>query len=209
MLERVRAVGVPTPCVYACDATRDRVPFAWQALERIPAPDLNHWFKLGGFDVPKVAFDIGAAVARWQQIVLPGFGVLDESLQGCHAKYEDYFCLRLDAHLAFLVSRGFLAQQQSDEILAEIERHRALLDLKTGCLVHKDLALWNILGKTDRIAAFIDFDDAISGDPWMISHCSPAFMVTLFCGVPLRAIRVCADCRKITCGAFGCICCAT
>lgn len=165
VLERVRAVGVPTPRVHACDASRSRVPFAWQALERIPAPDLNHWFKLGSLDVPKVAFDIGAAVARWQQIVLPGFGVLDESLQGYHATYEDYFCLRLGAHLAFLVSRGFLTQQQSDEILAEIEAHRALLDLKSGCLVHKDLALWNILGQADSIAAFIDFDDAISGDP--------------------------------------------
>lgn len=165
VLDRVCAVGVATPRVHACDATRSRVPFAWQALERIPAPDLNHWFKLGSLDVPKVAFDIGAAAARWQQIVLPGFGVLDESLQGYHATYEDYFCLRLDQHLAFLVSRGFLSEKQSDEILAEIERHRALLDLKTGCLVHKDLALWNILGQTDRIAAFIDFDDAISGDP--------------------------------------------
>jgi fructosamine-3-kinase len=165
VLERVRVCGVPTPRVHACDATRSRVPFAWQALERIPAPDLNHWFKLCGLDVPKVAFDIGAEVARWQQIVLPGFGVLDESLQGYHATYEDYFCLRLDSHLAFLVSRGFFTQQQSDEFQAEIERHRALLDLKAGCLVHKDLALWNILGQTDRIEAFIDFDDAISGDP--------------------------------------------
>src|SRR5205814_185714 len=37
--------------------------------------------------------------------------------------------------------------------------------LASGCLVHKDLALWNILGTETRIAAFIDWDDAISGDP--------------------------------------------
>jgi Ser/Thr protein kinase RdoA (MazF antagonist) len=29
-----------------------------------------------------------------------------------------------------------------------------------GCLVHKDLALWNILGTEREIAAFIDFDDS-------------------------------------------------
>jgi fructosamine-3-kinase len=62
-----------------------------------------------------------------------------------------------------LVSRGFL--ESADEITSEIENHRTWLDLPQGCLVHKDLALWNILGTRDQISAFIDFDDAISGDP--------------------------------------------
>lgn len=165
LLGRVSAVGVTTPRVYACDATRSRVPFAWQALERISAPDLNHWFKQGRLDVPRIAFGIGATVAQWQQITLPGYGILDESIKGYHTTYSDYFHLRLDQHLTFLVTRGFLTQSQSSEILAEIENHRALLQLDTGCFVHKDLALWNILGSESEIAAFIDFDDAISGDP--------------------------------------------
>lgn len=204
LLEHVRAVGVPTPRVHACDATRTRVPFAWQALERISAPDLNHWFKQGRLDVPHIAFGIGTAVAHWQQIKLPNFGALEDtnvgrvwrqparllvgtepsndssletsmsaeppapntsSLRGYHATYADYFHLRLDQHLAFLVTHGFLTQPQGNEIRAEIENHRALLHLDTGCFVHKDLALWNILGSENQIAAFIDFDDAISGDP--------------------------------------------
>ncbi len=165
LLGRVREAGVMTPRVYACDATRSRVPFAWQALERISAPDLNHWHKQGCLDVPRIAFDIGAAVAQWQQITLPGFGILDESMRGYHATYAGYFHLRLDQHLAFLVTRGFLTQPQSAEILAEIENHQSLLQLDTGCFVHKDLALWNILGSENHIDAFIDFDDAISGDP--------------------------------------------
>lgn len=165
LLGRMREVGVITPRVYACDATRDHVPFAWQALESISAPDLNHWFKQGRLDVPRIAYGIGAAVAQWQQITLPGFGIIDESMAGYHATYTDYFHLRLDQHLSFLVTRSFLTQPQSDEILAEIESHRALLQFNTGCFVHKDLALWNILGSENEIAAFIDFDDAISGDP--------------------------------------------
>ena len=39
LLDRVRAAGVATPRVFGCDATRSRVSFAWQALERIEAPD--------------------------------------------------------------------------------------------------------------------------------------------------------------------------
>jgi hypothetical protein len=132
-------------------------------LERIAAPDLNHGFKQGTLEVPKIAFEIGMAVAKWQVITLEGFGVLDESLHGYRATYADYFHLRLDEHLQFLKSRGFLTN--TDEIAAESENHRALLNLPQGCLVHKDLALWNILGTRDHIAAVIDFDDAISGDP--------------------------------------------
>jgi fructosamine-3-kinase len=185
LLERVRAAGVVTPFVFGCDATRSRVPFAWQSLERIPAPDLNHWFKHGTLEVQRIAFDIGVAVAEWQEITLEGYGILEWSapakprsessvrneglatsaslrLYGPHSSYADYFHLRLEEHLHFLAKRGFLAN--TDEILAEIENHRALLDHPQGCLVHKDLALWNILGSRDQIAAFIDFDDAICGD---------------------------------------------
>ena len=181
LLDRVREAGVRTPKVFGCDASRSRVSFAWQALERISAPDLNQWFKQGTLEVPKIAFDIGVAVAKWQAITLEGFGILEWSAQssernegletpephrglcGPHSTYADYFHLRLDEHLHFPTHRGFLANAY--EIRAEIEHHRPLLDLAQGCLVHKDLALWNILGTRDEIAAFIDFDDSIAGDP--------------------------------------------
>ncbi|MCY2973233.1 MAG: aminoglycoside phosphotransferase family protein [Planctomycetota bacterium] len=182
VLDRVREIGVTTPKVFGCDASRNRVPFAWQALERFSVPDLNHWFKQGGLDTSGIAFAIGQAVAKWQTITLEGFGTLEWSarnesqatlethkelcgpLSGSRSSYADYFHLRLDEHLAFLVSSGFFTREQRDEIAAEIANHHALLDLPLGCLVHKDLALWNILGTREHIAAFIDFDDAISGD---------------------------------------------
>lgn len=165
VLDRVRATGVRTPRVLGCDASRSQVPFAWQALERIAAPDLNHWFRQGVLDTSRIAFDIGQAVAKWQAITLERFGVLDATLRGYRPSYADYYHLRLEEHLAFLVRRGFLTAGQRDEIAAEIENHRNLLTLECGCLVHKDLALWNILGAPQEIAAFIDFDDAVSGDP--------------------------------------------
>lgn len=165
VLARVRAAGVPVPAVLGCDASRTRVAFAWQALECLDAPDLNHWFRRGELQVAPVARAIGAAVARWQDVQPPGFGVLDAGLVGLRASYADYFLLRLDAHLGFLRDHGFLTPSQVREIEAAIAAAAGLLELPQGCLVHKDLALWNILGGPDRIDAFIDFDDAISGDP--------------------------------------------
>ncbi len=165
VLDRVRESGVSTPLVHGCDIRRSRVPFAWQALERIAEPDLNHWYKQGSLDVMRIGFEIGEAVAKWQSINLIGFGALDISLSGFEASYSSYFRLHLERHLTFLVAGGFLKQDYSDEIVAVLAEHESLLDVAQGCLVHKDLALWNILGPQDRITAFIDFDDAISGDP--------------------------------------------
>lgn len=165
VLDQVRAAGVDTPRVLGCDATRRRVPFAWQALERIPHPDLNRWFQQEVLDTQRIPFDIGVAVAKWQGIRPDGFGVLHADLRGVRATYTDYFQLRLEEHLGFLVIREFLSAAERDEIAREIARHGSLLELDQGCLVHKDLALWNILGTPQEIAAFIDFDDAVSGDP--------------------------------------------
>jgi aminoglycoside phosphotransferase (APT) family kinase protein len=165
VLGRVRDRGVPTPRVFGCDVSRDRVPFAWQALERIDATDLNHWFREGVLDRDRIASAIGRAVATWQEIRPEGFGVFDADLHGVWPAYADFFQLRLEDHLDFLVRHGLLTPAQRAAIMAELERHHRLLALEQSCLVHKDLALWNILGTQERIAAFIDFDDAVGGDP--------------------------------------------
>lgn len=166
--EAVLAKGVRTPKILGVDASRDEVPFAWQLMEVVPYSDLNHWHKRGELDLPRMAHEIGAAVARWQDVPVDGFGPFQsggQGLTGFHASYADYFQLHLDRHLDFLTQHQFLTQTETDEIRQEIKIHDPLLKLKCGCLVHKDLALWNILGKKDEIVAFIDWDDSISGDP--------------------------------------------
>lgn len=172
VLAEVRALGIPAPEVHGVDASRRTVPFAWQLLENIPHRDLNQLDKEGRLDGAQVAFGIGAAVARWQALQPRGFGPFDpetlrrtDQLTGFHARYEDYFFLHLERHLQFLVEREFLEKDAAAAMLAEIQRHRGLLALEQGCLVHKDLAFWNMLGTEKEISAFIDWDDAISGDP--------------------------------------------
>lgn len=171
LLGEVARVGVPVPRVLGCDASRSHVSFAWQALERIPHPDLNHWARTGTLDSHQVAFALGVMVARWQAIRPAGFGPFDlaawrqgRGLCGFHAVYAEYFQLRLVAHLDFLVTGGFLDGRKRLEILEAVTANASLLEIGQGVLVHKDLALWNVLGPAHGIAAVIDFDDAISGD---------------------------------------------
>jgi len=167
IMRAVAAAGVRVPRIHAVDASRSEVPLAWQLMERIPFPDLNQWFKSGELAVDQVAHEIGAAVARWQSITFSGFGPLEadgQAFGGVHCSYESYFHTRLDHHLRFLQEESFLSAGQCAEVRDAISDHQTLLAMAEGCLVHKDLALWNILGSSSHIAAFIDFDDAISGD---------------------------------------------
>jgi aminoglycoside phosphotransferase (APT) family kinase protein len=172
VLGKVARAGVPVPRVLAVDATRAGVPFAWQVLENSPHPDLNSHFKRGALHLHEVAEKIGTAVARWQAIEPAGFGPFRTeelrrtgSLIGFHRRYEDYFFLNLDRHLDFLAERAFLSTGEAGEMRQAANENRGLVQLRGGCLVHKDLALWNVLGSESDVAAFIDWDDCISGDP--------------------------------------------
>lgn len=172
VLGEIAKTGVPVPRVLACDASRTRSPFAWQALERIPQPDLNHWWKNGSLATAAIAREIGAAVATWQDVPVDGYGPFHLGawrqravLRGFHVRYADYFQLNLARHLRFLVEGRFLSDAEAAAIASLVSSHATALGGFTPCLVHKDLALWNVLGEAGRVAAFIDFDDAIGGDP--------------------------------------------
>jgi hypothetical protein len=227
ILDRVRAAGVPTPLVFGCDASRSRVPFAWQALERIGTPDLNHWFKQGALEVTRIAFDIGVAVAKWQGITFEGFGPVESSavasqlpsdapvakqlgyFDGCHAHYADYFHLRLDEHLAFLVTRDFSpphnamkSPPRSKTIVRCSTRSADVSSTKTsrfGTSSAHAIKSPSSSTSTTRSAVI----------RWMTCHCSPAFTMRRSCSGRLRAIKACARCPSITCAASGCICCGT
>lgn len=172
LLDRVREAGVPTPLVAGADASRQRVPFAWQAIEWIPHRDLQHWHARGEADLSALMPAIGEAIARWQSVPVAGFGPFradafagSGGLRGFHREYPDYYHLQLERHLGLLVDSTFLTAAESARIENAVRSHQSCLDLPESCLVHKDLAFWNILGTRDRIAAFIDFDDAVAGDP--------------------------------------------
>lgn len=172
VMTEVAKTGVPVPRVLFTDASRTRVPFAVQVIEYFDCPDLNSAHREGRLDLVRTAFDIGRGVARWQDTPVAGFGPFDaettaraDRLTGYHSTYTTYFRLQLDRHLALLHADAFLTSDEVTQIRHLIDDHADLLALPHAYLVHKDLALWNIMGTADGIRAFIDWDDAIAGDP--------------------------------------------
>jgi fructosamine-3-kinase len=172
VLEQLRGIGLRVPKLRFCDASRTRVPFAIQVIECISAPDLNKSFKSGTLVWEDIAPEIGKAIALWQTLPISGFGPFQiakvragQGLEGVHSHYASYFQLNLERHLEFLLQNEFLRPQEGDRIREVVGENGELLQLETPCLVHKDLALWNILGTETQISAFIDWDDCIGGDP--------------------------------------------
>jgi len=170
--DEVRKQGVPTPRVFLVDSSRTEQPFAYQVLEFLDYPDLNRLYKENRLSLGPLARQIGENLARWQFIRPRGFGPFDPEalrtdnhLVGLHSSYEDYFRLNWGKHLDFLTGRQFLSSGEADEMRGLVDDRANLLHLERGCLVHKDLALWNILGTPEKIKAFIDWDDTIAGDP--------------------------------------------
>lgn len=172
----VKTAGVPSWNFLAVDSTRSAAPFAWQVVERVPGSDLNALLKEGRLDLLSCAGQIGAHIARWQSIRPEGFGPFrpgalrnEGRLAGSHPAYAHYHDTRLEAHLAYLAGENFISNDEASKIAAVMRDNAHVLRLpddEGGCLVHKDLALWNIIGDTPgRIAAVIDWDDTISGDP--------------------------------------------
>jgi aminoglycoside phosphotransferase (APT) family kinase protein len=173
IMRRLRAAGMPVPAVHYCDVARRELPFAFHLLDCVPEPDLNSHLKAGRLDLNAVLGEIGGWIARWQQRVpIENCGPFDRALMersgrlaGLHTSASGYFFLNLARHLDFLVARDFLSRVDAGRMFRLLEAQRELLDSGAPCLVHKDMALWNVLGTPARVTAFIDWDDAIGGDP--------------------------------------------
>lgn len=172
ILKLVKAKGVSVPFIYKVDTSHSFVPFSYQIMEYISYPDLNKIKKSGDLKVLKIAYEVGRNIALWQQIKTEKFGLFNSGLYaqtgkliGCHDNYKDYYFLNLETHLNFLKNQSFLSVSESDNILKVIQANDHYLNLENPCLVHKDLALWNLLGTEDEVKAVIDWGDAISGDP--------------------------------------------
>jgi len=172
IINKVHDIGIPTPTIYAVDSSRIRYDFAWQIMENIEYSDLNRIYKSHKLQTGIVMRELGTYIARWQSISTDGFGPynsdilrIEGRLEGLHSSYRDYYMLNIEKHLNFLVQHKFLIKEKADHFLGAIMANLRYLDIPRGCLVHKDLALWNVLGTEDCIKAVIDWDDAISGDP--------------------------------------------
>ena len=164
--------GVPVPKVHHTDVSRTRCPFRFQLMDCCPDPCLNVHHRNGTLAMESVALQLGQHLRRLHSVRLDGFGFIDTErlartgqLHGLDRSYPDYFHKRYEDHLGYLRQHALLSDDDCADVHRQFQRHLPRLQHTQGVLVHRDMALWNVLGTLDRVTAIIDWDDAVSGDP--------------------------------------------
>lgn len=172
LMRLASAEGIPVPEVYNTYVELKRYPVRFQIMDLIMGKSLSVYHKNNELQVDKIAYELGMYLRRLHTIRMDGFGFVDTDLlkkdgtvRWLERKYPDYFNKRLDDHLDYLSKNNLLTPETIDEIRQLFRKYSSLLNLDAGVLVHRDLALWNVLGTPDRITAIIDWDDAVGGDP--------------------------------------------
>lgn len=169
---RAAARGVPTPATLFCTVDGSDGGVNFQILECIPHPPLDRFHKNGTLQTGRIAGQLGECLRRLHSVTVDGFGFFDTvrlradgALRGLCASYADYFHTRLDEHVAHLERSSFLTLRETADIRGIFRAHEGLLRLGCGSLVHRDAALWNVLGTPSEVKAVIDWDDCVAGEP--------------------------------------------
>ncbi len=172
VMRLLHARGFPVPNVMETDISLREFPFRWQIMEFVNHPCLNTFAKDGTLEMLPIARQSGTFLAKLHMLRFPGFGFLntDElqasgNLQGLDETCIDYFRKRLDIHLEYLFRHGFLSKSEYDTVNTLFSRAEALLKFGRGSLLHRDFTFWNMLGTKSEVAAVIDWDDCVIGDP--------------------------------------------
>jgi len=165
--ERCRAVGVPVPEVLACDTTKQLIDRDYMITAYINSTVLA---KLGAdaSAKQKIYHDVGRYAKQMHSVENDRFGRVSDVLRGGgYAKWSD--CLQ--AEISCFTEKAAQTRLYSAKRLRRIEQimpqYAQLLDeIEAPKLTHADLWDGNILvSGGDTVAAVIDADRAIYGDP--------------------------------------------
>ncbi len=172
LMRLAAAAGVPTPEVFHTDVSRTACPLRYQIMAHCAEPCLNLHDRAGTLDRDAVAGQLGRYLRRLHGIRLEGFGFINTEelrqtgkLVGLDDSCGAYFRKRLDEHVDYLEEHRLLDAHAAVTVREVFARHAARLERPFGVLIHRDLALWNVLGTPATVTAIIDWDDAVSGDP--------------------------------------------
>lgn len=164
--------GIPVPELYVFDASLEKYPIRYQLLELVTDKCLNVYHQEGTLQVETISRQLGTMIGRLHSIAARGFGFFNTDIlkeggevEGIDKTSLDYFNKCLEVHKNFLLDNEFLQNDEIKRIEKIFVKYEKMLTIEQGCLVHKDLAFWNILGTKEKVTALIDWDDVIVGDP--------------------------------------------
>jgi aminoglycoside phosphotransferase (APT) family kinase protein len=167
--------GLAVPRVIKVDISRHYFPTDYQLLTFIPGETLKSFEdEQTQAMVPRLLQSIGAYLGKVHSIALSGYGplslysvVADKHVpRGIHTTWYDYILLRLDEHVAVCRKINALTTQEAHHILDLFHSHADFFKGAPSVLLHGDVGNQNFISDDGiRIAALVDWEDSMSGDP--------------------------------------------
>lgn len=168
---QVNRLDVPTNIVRFVDVSRRHFPFDFQIQEMLVGQDLEDHFHGIQKEYDQMSFELGAYIAIYHQLKYPHFGRFDfkaaqqAKLQGTKKSFYDYIIVCLNDDLKYLVDAKVITAKKADRIVDIFEKHKPIINIKQGVLVHHDLADHNIMFENNKITGIFDWEACVVGDP--------------------------------------------
>ena len=165
-----RAVGIPSPAVYAVSLRKTPNDIDYMLLESVGATDLEKYIKVHPEEEMELARAAGAFLARLHSLPVQGFGILGfhhDSLTGQQSSWPQALLIRLDETIAYLLDHNIISRSDAEASRAMFTRHEGLLALAQATALHGDYHDANILldETSKEVVAAIDLSQAKAGDP--------------------------------------------
>jgi len=169
--DKVLAAGIPTNKILLVDLSRTLVPFDYQIEEMLLGQDLEDHFTGSQANYDAMSYALGQYIAQYHAITLPKFGLFDPNaaeqgkLVGTKNSFYDYITVCLESDIRYLVEAKVITAIVAQQIHELFQRHKAIINIPQGVLLHHDLADHNLMFKDNTLTAIFDWETAVVGDP--------------------------------------------
>lgn len=161
-MELAGNAGVPVPeCLVSGHLSSGH---GFLVLEYVPGKPLSKAC-LHHCDKRRVLERAGAEIAKLRAVALDGFGYLDQDRKGTFSTWPDFLLAMSEKASFTLVREGFMHNRDWAAVQRLLLDLRGEIAIETGVLVHRDFKPGNILVNQRSLAAIVDWENCIVGDP--------------------------------------------
>lgn len=163
----LRREGLPALRVLAVDRSRTRCPADFAIIEEARGTPLSAFDDDEAKLLPLLN-QLGRLLARVHRITLDGYGlvdVIDGKAKGTHASWDAYVWTNLEAHVNRCLEWGAITEAEAKRIVWTFDGCRGIFEDSRASLLHGDPGSANVFAEGGTIAALIDWEDTVAGDP--------------------------------------------
>lgn len=170
IITHLREFNIPTAEIILTDLSRKIVPYDYQISRYVEGESLYMLSQQKSLS-SQYYFQLGQIIARLHSIQTKGYGAFTISsfqkkpLKGLYNHWRDYVICNIEKHIDYCKTNNIVDSNTQQKLQEIFLSRKYIADPTSPSLLHGDIANHNVLFHKGKIAALIDWEDAISGDP--------------------------------------------